>query len=214
MKKSIITAFAALVLTPMVAFAAPKPPKPVISPTTLPCKLTDITGVTVSNCAGFYLGNELKTGTGGTPSGNELAALTLLGFGSSTVIQKFDITGDPGFADFTKMLYGTTVVGFHWGGGASHFDEYDNAGGGGTAFYVFDAGTTGLDKIQFVQSLRTAQSGAALYVTGEPCIGPNCGGGGDCELTGTCVPEPSSYILMASGLFGLGFLARRRRNNA
>lgn len=34
------------------------------------------------------------------------------------------------------------------------------------------------------------------------------------NLVATTVPEPSTYILMASGLAGLGIVARRRRNNA
>lgn len=37
---------------------------------------------------------------------------------------------------------------------------------------------------------------------------------GDFRVTATTVPEPGTYLLMASGLAGLGVMARRRRNNA
>jgi PEP-CTERM motif len=37
------------------------------------------------------------------------------------------------------------------------------------------------------------------------------GGTGVANLTGTVVPEPSTYLLTAAGLVGLGFVARRRR---
>lgn len=37
------------------------------------------------------------------------------------------------------------------------------------------------------------------------------GGTGVANVTGTVVPEPSTYMLMAAGLAGLGFVSRRRR---
>lgn len=42
---------------------------------------------------------------------------------------------------------------------------------------------------------------------GGRCV-TDCGGGGQ-----SVVPEPSTYLLMATGLAGLGFFARRRRRN-
>jgi PEP-CTERM motif len=83
------------------------------------------------------------------------------------------------------------------------------------SFFLMDGGVAGISEFEFttdgvsVNGNQVAQelSHASLYQY------PG-GGGGDCTIGGTCVvPEPSTYMLMASGLFGLGFLARRRRNN-
>ena len=108
--------------------------------------------------------------------------------------------------DFDTPLYGLTVVGIHWGGGV--FKHIDGAPKGlGTAFFVFDA-EDGLDKIFMSHRWSQSVSNAALYRTGQPCVGNDCGGGG---IVDAVVPEPSTYALMGAGLAALGVIARRRR---
>lgn len=171
----------------------------------------DLTNVAVTACSGFWSGNLLKTGTGNFASAEELAALAAIGLvGPVQVVQKIDAVANNTPANFTAPLYGVTYVGFHFGGGADVFKDGTpdyNGNGGGTAFYKLNLSTsgTGVDLINFAAGLSKSSSGATLYRT-EQC-GSECGGGGIVNV----VPEPSTYVLMATGLLGLGIVARRRR---
>jgi hypothetical protein len=77
-------------------------------------------------------------------------------------------------------------------------------------FAVFGNGATGFD---------SANCGDACWVGSEDMLSPTDYDYNDGVLritgaTATVVPEPSTYVLMASGLLGLAAVARRRKNNA
>lgn len=161
------------------------------------CSFSDITNATVSACSGFWSGNLLNTAAPGPTDANETGPLNVLMNPDQTgwaVLEKIANTaGAP--ANFTQMLYGTTVIGIHFG--QSVFNPGYDGQGGGTAFYMFDAGTAGLDTVIFSTALAGASSGATLYLTGD-------------QPTPPPIPEPSTYALMLAGLGAMGLVARRR----
>jgi len=172
------------------------------------CRLLDITSVTVTKCSGFWSGNLLNTGAGGTVDADEIAGLTALGLtGPYAVLEKIGANTTQGFVNFNTTLYGVTVIAMHFGGGAPLLKNADPKLNNGTAFYMFDAGLTGTDILTLSQDLGQGSSGLTLYSTGTPCEG-------ECGPDITTVPEPSTYALMASGLLGIFGVARRRRRNA
>lgn len=150
---------------------------------------SDLAGVTVTQCAGFYDGNALNSGN--AASLNLInSVLTSASWGLSSVsgwLEKQD-TNNPQI-NFATTLYGDTVVAFHWG-------NVPGAAGNVSAIYRFDAGNAGLDVFGVFGGNGQGLSNAAVYVTGVPAI-----------------PEPETFALMLAGLAAVGFVARRRRQN-
>ncbi len=176
------------------------------------CAATDISATpALSNqsCAGFYDGNLLNQSNAGTVAGilNGLLGSSTYNpntfqFGSFQTISPLkgatmvDFTKAP----FSTKLYGMTLLGVHYGAGqgspgngmgplskgrntkATNVDT--------SAFYYFDAGKTGLDKLKLNWG---ASSNLTLFSTGAP--------GG--------VPEPATWALMILGFGGIGSALRR-----
>jgi|GEM_PF-2878190 len=153
-------------------------------------------------CRGWFEGNLNAEGLGNgtlterTKRASELNILVGSSvFDAATLVPMAKINTSGPTINFGQTLYGLTVVGFHVGG----------AGGGGgigyqgTAFYLFDAGTTGIASFNFVMP---GLSNAALYATGKapPPIPPV-----------VAVPEPASWALMILGFGTAGAMLRRRR---
>ena len=156
-------------------------------------------------CVGYYDGNLSSNAT----SGDQTSALAALGLtfpnAFTSAAQKLDKAIDttkltPTFINFDTLLYGTTYIGIHWGNipnpGPGHGGPLEN---NITAFYKFDAGTTGLDKIMLTTA-NNSISNAILYKTGSATVAPP-------------VPEPATWAMMIGG-FGLaGGAMRRRKTN-
>jgi hypothetical protein len=92
--------------------------------------------------------------------------------------------------DFGITLYGTTIIGAHWG----NVPGAPQGGGQGnvSAFYLFDFGTTG-GTITLADT--RGWSNAVLYTTGDP---PG-------------VPEPATWAMMLLGFGATGTALRRSR---
>jgi len=203
LKTLVLTAIAALALPALAGKPANTPGgAPGGSPTVAApgCAFGDLTGVTVNGCTGFFSGNLLSGGTGGTVSGTiaaELAALGVANASSATYLEKIASNNGLFSVDFNLPLAGITVIGLHLGGGSDKFGS--NIPGGATAFYRFDAGSTGLDSFGLA-SYMTASSGVAIFQTSTPLAAP-----------ALAVPEPESYTLALAGLAAMALVARRRR---
>lgn len=207
--------FKKLAVAALVAFALPAASQAQIAGNTnRACTLGDVLGggiVSVSNCSGFWSGN-LLSGSPADVTAQNSALNAMLGtvgtnyYGNQ--LQNIGSLGGSSSVNFTSLLTGITVIGIHWGEGAQIFggDPNYNGNGGGTSFYVFNAGA-GVDVFNLrAPALANGSSGATLYSTGGGC------GTAEVGACGTVVPEPSTYALMATGLLGLFGFARRRRN--
>ena len=95
----------------------------------------------------------------------------------------------PSNTSFLATLTGT-VVG-NTGGVTINFDNTPK-------MFSWSGGTFTLEVADL--NITNTLAGTTVAVTGN--------------LIATTVPEPGTYLLMASGLAGLGMMARRRRNNA
>jgi hypothetical protein len=169
------------------------------------CSVGDISlpgGGQALDCVGFYH-NNYNGGSSAQDAATAVALNALLG--TSYTAATFPVKETMGSLsgntiNFAATLYGMTVVSFHLGGANG---SPGGVGYNATAFYLFDAGTAGLDSFTFN---RPGLSNARLYDTDgppEPCVG-NCGG-----VPG--VPEPATWALMIIGFGGAGALIRRRR---
>ncbi len=160
------------------------------------CSNTDISP-TASACAGFYPGNVIN----GKPENDATltSALAALGFtytGDSNGIEQVDAGGSK-TVDFATLLFGQTIIGVHFGNGVGSPGRPTNAAGDGddTAFYLFDAGTVGLDT--FLLAFN-ASSTVTLFQTGSPPPPPS-------------VPEPATWAMMLMGFGAAGTALRRSR---
>jgi len=159
-------------------------------------------------CAGFFDGN---VNSSSSPT-DFATAMTAMGLVSPTSLANTtSINGSTGEINGLGSLAGETVLSIHWGGGNDNLkDLFGNGNGLGTVFFKF--GNIGAEKLKLNQSWIGGFSNAYVYKTTRCVEGstlPECGGGGPNE-----VPEPNSFLLMASGIAGLGYLARRRRHSA
>jgi hypothetical protein len=168
------------------AFALSAPAFAAIPPANT-CSFSDVsgTGVTVTDCSGYYIGN--LNNAADFPDVKVLLQVEFPGITLGTAILEQDNIGTGTDFNFTLPVAGDTVFGVHWGGGR---------GGGDTAFYrvTVDSGFTGFDIVSMNPARgRGTISNVALYSTTP------------------AVPEPETYALMLAGLAAVGFAARRRK---
>jgi hypothetical protein len=144
---------------------------------------------TETKCAGGYSGNLIQS----TLQDPGLAALQALGYtGTGAYLATVSsINTNTATISFGQTLFGLTIIGLHYGGGG-----VPNPPQEGTSFFLFDAGTAGVNSITV--SSRTDSnfnfglSNAALFSTGA-------------------VPEPATWAMMLLGFGGIGMAMRRSR---
>jgi hypothetical protein len=186
-------------LTALATIAVSAPSQAALTLSSVPCAASDIdpfSTLSSVSCVGFFNGNLSSSST----SADQTAALALLGLtfpnAFANSLEKIDAAPKVSstFLNFDTLLYGETFIEVHWG-------NIPNPLGGKplanniTAFYKFDAGTTGLDKIFL--NFQTA-SNAIVYKTGTPPPPP------------PAVPEPATWALMLGGFAIVGSAMRRR----
>ena len=168
---------------------------------TISCSNTDISP-TASACAGFYAGNVIN----GAPANDATltSALASLGFtytGDANGIEQFDAAGAT-VIDFGTLLFGQTIIGVHFGNGVGSpgygLGPRGKGDGDDTAFYLFDAGTVGLDTFTLAFG---ASSTVTLFKTGSPPPPPS-------------VPEPATWAMMLMGFGAAGAALRRNRRKS
>jgi hypothetical protein len=186
-------------LTALATIAVSAPSQAALTLSSVPCAASNIdpfSTLSSVSCVGFFNGNLSSSST----SADQTAALALLGLtfpnAFANSLEKIDAAPKVSstFLNFDTLLYGETFIEVHWG-------NIPNPLGGKplanniTAFYKFDAGTTGLDKIFL--NFQTA-SNAIVYKTGTPPPPP------------PAVPEPATWALMLGGFAIVGSAMRRR----
>lgn len=202
MRKLIISTLlaGAAFAAPTAAFAKAIDPNPTLGSTL--CAPGDISPAALA-CKGWYKGN-LNGGSDEQKAQSATALNALLGVNSYagstlTWLEGFDVGGNS--VNFTKALFGDTVVSFHVGAAKG---EGTGVGYEATAFYRFNAGNLlgGLDLLEFN---RAGLSNARLYYTGEYVPPPP---------PPPVVPEPATWAMMLAGFGAVGYAMRRRRNVA
>ncbi|WP_348698517.1 PEP-CTERM sorting domain-containing protein [Duganella fentianensis] len=144
------------------------------------------------SCLGYFDGNLNGNATTWSTVRSDLADWKVSVTGPAADANMLgNISGAASF-NFNKTLYGDTVIGVHYGvikeGTGKDAVKDNNL----TAFYRFDAGTTGVFSIiNKVDSI----SNATLYQTSMAAP----------------VPEPETYAMLLAGLGMVGLIARRRK---
>jgi len=166
------------------AFVA-QPAHAVLTLGSTPCSVTNITPTAIA-CTGWYEGNLIDgpaTADDEAAGINALLGTSYTGATLTSLETAAPISGNS--INFATTLFGVTVIGFHVGAANG---EPNNVGYSGTAFYKFDAGSTGLDVIGLnVPGL----SNARLYST-------------------SAIPEAATWMTMLVGFGALGCAMRRR----
>jgi hypothetical protein len=165
------------------------------------------------------------------PANNANSAFTQIAIGGLSL-------GDPGsMAAVTGWQYDNSVNGFNGFGlnpndfAAITANGINNAlGAGASKTFDFTFSTNVFNGMTGAQAYNSYFTGVqiAIHDQGTPntgfCAGSSKGvmngvtgvetsqSVNDCGVIITSTPEPSSYLLMASGLAGVGFIARRRRS--
>lgn len=168
-----------------------------------PCE-TDYVSPTASSCYGFYEGNVLDGSADGLAA--QANALSNLGYVGpavnltnwTNIFEPTKIQTPTGPNDdqyfFSTPLYGETIIGIHFGNGATYDSEKifgKGNKGGGTAFFKFDNAniSNGL-----ITALINGGSSAVLYKTGT-----------------SPVPEPATWGMMLLGFGAMGATMRRAK---
>jgi PEP-CTERM motif len=169
---------------------------PVIPSVVIACSAGNISPA-ASDCSGFYAGNLL--GGANDKVAAQAGGLSEVGFTwdqNWSAVNKIDSLGGATSVNFLtsfgKKVFGETIIGIHFGGGA--WPRNIRPDGGATAFYKFDAGKSGLESIDLNLS---SSSGFVLYST-----------------EGGVVPEPATWAMLIAGFGLVGSVMRRRRGVA
>jgi len=138
-----------------------------------------------------------STGIMGTPVNTGLPINTFVSFGDYSFSLNSATTGNTfGPISLFEISTGTLatfgVTGFANGGGLMN-QLYSG---------VFTAQFAGKSPADVLNAINTNNGALPVSFSAEFVLGPT-----------NVVPEPSTYALMATGIAGLGFMARRRRSN-
>lgn len=141
-------------------------------------------------CAGYYSGN-LLNGSAIDIANQQEAIASLPGdfvfdgnWGALDPAFKIESLSNINQMNFGKTLYGSTIIGAHFGNVAAD-------AGNVSVFWLFDFGSDGAQYVALDDT--KGFSNAVLYTTG---VG--------------AVPEPSTWALMMLGMAGVGFSLRRK----
>jgi len=151
-----------------------------------------VSGAGSVSCLGYFDGNLNGNAATWTQVNTYLSSWGVDLTGAVSTSNMVSGLGGATSFSFGQTLYGDSIIGIHYGnikvGTGKNATTYNDL----TAFYRFDAGTTGITTIgNNIASI----SNATLYSTGVP----------------TTVPEPETYAMMLAGIGMLGMIGRRRK---